>query len=313
MKGLHQVVQSPRQLRHRLRAHRFTAHHRHDSSTCRVEIPRKKASRISSITSSPRRWNPCNIPGKKLLLPRPRDLQAQHPQPGYEIALVKSIAVVSPFFPFPLVRIALHVRVPPPRRFFLQRPLPVHPRLPVPVSPKAPLQILHKMPVKQPKNVTLAESSCNLKMLPVGVGAVGMWESGVWFLAGFPSAEGRVGNSSWFLEFSTLSSARHFHRAWPAGFSRIGTRRPAIGQPFQGGSRHGWGVGNGLGRRAGLGAWRAGGRGGGLAAESEDPPQLGLDAGRKLKRIESRPQALLLPKTAWVSVQPVWMSVRLSE
>src|SRR5207245_2906627 len=68
-------------------------------------------------------------------------------------------------------------------------------------------------PVKQFKNVTLAESSCNLKMLPVAAGAVGMWESGVLFLAGFPSAEGSVGNSSWFLEFSTLSSAPHFHSA----------------------------------------------------------------------------------------------------
>src|SRR3989442_13858843 len=83
-------------------------------------------------------------------------------------------------------------------------------------------------PVKQFKNVTLAESSCNLKMLPVAVGAVGMWESGVWFLAGFPSAEGSVGNSSWLLEFSTLSSARHFLSAWPAVFSRFGTRQPAI-------------------------------------------------------------------------------------
>src|SRR5205823_7478485 len=92
----------------------------------------------------------------------------------------------------------------------------------------APLPSGRASPVKQFKNVTLAESSCNLKMLPVAVGAVGMWESGVWFLAGFPSAEGSVGNSSWLLEFSTLSSARHFHSAWPAVFSRIGTRRPAV-------------------------------------------------------------------------------------
>src|SRR5207249_12012700 len=121
-------------------------------------------------------------------------------------------------------------------------------------------------PVKQFKNVTLAESSCNLKMLPVAVGAVGMWDSGVCFLAGFPSAEGSVGNSSWLLEFSTLSSARHFHSAWPAVFSRIGTRRPAVARPPQGGSGHRWRVGDGLGRRAGLGTLRPQGHGG-LAAE----------------------------------------------
>src|SRR5207244_7492049 len=108
------------------------------------------------------------------------------------------------------------------------------------------------------------------------VGAVGMWESGVWFLAGFPSAEESVGNSSWLLEFSTLSSARHFHSAWPAGFSRIGTRRPAIARPPRGWSGHGWRVGDGLGRRAGLGAWR-------LAAASEDRLQLRRDARRELK------------------------------
>src|SRR5256885_8949720 len=94
-------------------------------------------------------------------------------------------------------------------------------------------------------------------MLPVAVGAVGMWESGVWFLAGFPSAEGSVGNSSWLLEFSTLPSARHFHSAWPAVFSRIGTRQPAIARPPRGWSGHGWRVGDGLGRRAGLEIGRA--------------------------------------------------------
>jgi hypothetical protein len=81
-------------------------------------------------------------------------------------------------------------------------------------------------PVKQFKNVTLSHSSCNLKMLPVAVGAVGMWKSGAGFWAGFPSAEGSVGNSFLFLEFSTLSSARHFHSASVLFFPRIRTRAP---------------------------------------------------------------------------------------
>src|SRR5438874_8409408 len=135
-------------------------------------------------------------------------------------------------------------------------------------------------------------------MLPVAVGAVGMWESGVWFLAGFPSAEGSVGNSSWLVEFSTLSSARHFHSAWPAVFSRIGTRRPAVARPPQGGSGHRWRVGDGLGRRAGLGTLRPQGHGG-LAAESEDRLQLRFDARRELKRIEpgtQPPQFRHLPR-----------------
>jgi hypothetical protein len=42
-------------------------------------------------------------------------------------------------------------------------------------------------------------------------GAVEMWKSGVLF-AGFPSPVERVGNS--LLEFSTLSTGRHFHRAF---------------------------------------------------------------------------------------------------
>src|SRR5439155_2539790 len=165
-----------------------------------------------------------------------------------------------------------------------------HWRMKTIVSEKARSHPGLRLPVKQFKNVTLAESSCNLKMLPVAVGAVGMWESGVWFLAGFPSAEGSVGNSSWLLEFSMLSSARHFHSAWPAVFSRIGTRRPAIARPPQGWSRHGWRVGDGLGWRAGLGAWRPRGRRR-LAAESEDRLQLRVDARRELKRIEPGTQA----------------------
>src|SRR2546428_6571867 len=124
-------------------------------------------------------------------------------------------------------------------------------------------------------------------MLPVAVGAVGMWESGVLFLAGFPSAEGSVGNSSWLLEFSTLSSARHFHSAWPAFFSRIGTRWPVIARPPQGGSGHGWRVGDGLGPRPGLGTLRPQGHGG-LAAESEERLWLRFDGRREPKRIEPR-------------------------
>jgi hypothetical protein len=31
--------------------------------------------------------------------------------------------------------------------------------------------------------------------------------------AGFPSAVGTVGKSFWLLDFSTVSTARHFHRA----------------------------------------------------------------------------------------------------
>src|SRR5947207_10172347 len=45
------------------------------------------------------------------------------------------------------------------------------------------------------------------------VGAVEMWKSGPPF-AGFPSPVERVENSLWFLEFSTLSTGRHFHGAF---------------------------------------------------------------------------------------------------
>jgi len=44
-------------------------------------------------------------------------------------------------------------------------------------------------------------------------GAVEMWESGVFVLAGFPSPVERVGNSFLLFEFSTLSTGRHFHGA----------------------------------------------------------------------------------------------------
>src|SRR5260370_9112264 len=116
-------------------------------------------------------------------------------------------------------------------------------------------------------------------MLPVAVGAVGMWESGVLFLAGFPSAEGSVENSFLPFEFSTLSSARHFHSAWPAVFSRIGTRLPAIAQPPQGWSRHGWRVGDGFARPPFLGAVPPRRRGV-LTARSQYPLQLDSNPGR---------------------------------
>src|SRR5579872_5652961 len=61
----------------------------------------------------------------------------------------------------------------------------------------------------QLKNVTQRK----FQFLFVGVTtppSSGLWECGnPAFCAGFPSAEGRVKNS--FGEFSTLSSARHFH------------------------------------------------------------------------------------------------------
>lgn len=50
-----------------------------------------------------------------------------------------------------------------------------------------------------------------------------MWESGRLF-AGFPSAVERGENSLWFLEFSTLSTARHFHR--PARRFYLGQAMP---------------------------------------------------------------------------------------
>src|SRR5205814_3064623 len=46
------------------------------------------------------------------------------------------------------------------------------------------------------------------------VGAVEMWKSGPPF-AGFPSPVESVENSLWFFEFSTLSTGRHFHGAFP--------------------------------------------------------------------------------------------------
>jgi hypothetical protein len=55
------------------------------------------------------------------------------------------------------------------------------------------------------------------------------WECGnpaFLLLAGFPSAEGSVGNSLWSLEFSTLSSVRHFHSVAPALFSNFPAARP---------------------------------------------------------------------------------------
>jgi hypothetical protein len=54
-----------------------------------------------------------------------------------------------------------------------------------------------------------------------------MWESRVLAFAGFPSAEESVGNSLASFEFSTLSSARHFHSASALSFPRIRTRAPA--------------------------------------------------------------------------------------
>ena len=148
-------------------------------------------------------------------------------------------------------------------------------------------------PVKQFKNVTLSHSSCNLKMLPVAVGAVGMWKSGAGFWAGFPSAEGSVGNSFLFLEFSTLSSARHFHSASSAVVSPTRTRPPTILRLPASGWDDGGRVGDSADRRVFLGALRHRG-GGGLAAESEDPPALGLHRVRELKRIETLAQALQL-------------------
>src|SRR5437762_4848889 len=49
-----------------------------------------------------------------------------------------------------------------------------HWRMKTIVSEKARSHPGLRLPVKQFKNVTLAESSCNLKMLPVAVGAVGI-------------------------------------------------------------------------------------------------------------------------------------------
>jgi hypothetical protein len=51
--------------------------------------------------------------------------------------------------------------------------------------------------------------------------AVVLWECGnpaLLVFAGFPSAEEGVGNSLWSLEFSALSSARHFHSRKPGGY-----------------------------------------------------------------------------------------------
>src|SRR5438874_7147808 len=50
------------------------------------------------------------------------------------------------------------------------------------------------------------------------VGAVEMWKSGPPF-AGFPSPVERVENSLWVFEFSTLSTGRHFHGAFPLASS----------------------------------------------------------------------------------------------
>ena len=55
MKLAHHFVQIPRQLRHRLRAHHFAGQVATTRPTCRVEMPRRNASRISSETSSARR------------------------------------------------------------------------------------------------------------------------------------------------------------------------------------------------------------------------------------------------------------------
>src|SRR5437667_12043750 len=58
------------------------------------------------------------------------------------------------------------------------------------------------------------------------VGAVEMWKSGPPF-AGFPSPVERVENSLWVFEFSTLSTGRHFHGAFPLvvlGAKRRGLR-----------------------------------------------------------------------------------------
>src|SRR5215831_17306168 len=144
-------------------------------------------------------------------------------------------------------------------------------------------------PVKQFKNVTFAGSSCNLKMLPmlpVAAGAVGMWESGVLAFAGFPSAEGNVGNSLLFFEFSTLSSARHFHSAWALFFPRIRTRAPPRLRPRERGRSDGRGLGRGADRDVLSGSGRRRGHRG-LPTESEDLLQLDLNGGRELKRVEA--------------------------
>ena len=54
---------------------------------------------------------------------------------------------------------------------------------------------------------------CLLPFYRLAAGAVEMWESGVFVLAGFPSPVERVGNSLELFEFSTLSTGRHFHGA----------------------------------------------------------------------------------------------------
>src|SRR6516225_3340433 len=164
---------------------------------------------------------------------------------------------------------------------------------------KSPLGSPGRHPVKQFKNVTLSHSSCNLEMLPVAAGAVGMWKSGAWFLAGFPRAEGSVGNSPLLLEFSTLSSARHFHSASSAVVSPTRTRPPTILRLPASGWDDGGRVGDSADRRVFLGALRHRG-GGGLAAESEDPPALGLHRGRELKRIQTLAQALQLRYLHWI-------------
>jgi hypothetical protein len=147
------------------------------------------------------------------------------------------------------------------------------------------------MPDNQFKNVTLAHSSYNLKMLPVAAGAVGMWKSGGLTLAGFPSAEGSGRNSLLSLELSTLSSARHFHRAFPALFCPTRTRMPTILRTPGSWSGNGLPCGDDADRRAEFGALHHRGC---LAAESEDPPPLGLHHGGELKRIETLTQTLQL-------------------
>src|SRR5579862_9207656 len=136
MKLPHRLIQIPCQLRHRLRAYRFSGHGRHypthlpraDPAQKRLPDQQRDLLRPPLKTPQPHR--------QKALLTRTRDAQPNRPEARHEIPLVIPVAVNSPFPASPLIASPTREAVPLPLRLQLEKLLPRLPGLPIEIAPE---------------------------------------------------------------------------------------------------------------------------------------------------------------------------------